>query len=124
VVSYARIKRGIRMTDEKMAEEYALNDIRYGTDDGEPRSPIDIAEEAFLAGLKAGRLKWHDLRKNLDDLPLEGEKDYITNIGVMTFTSLHDRLIWTTPLCEACDYYEEVTDEVIAWCEIPKYTEE
>lgn len=38
---------------EFTAEEYALNDIRYGTDDDEPRSPIDIVEEAFLAGLKA-----------------------------------------------------------------------
>jgi hypothetical protein len=33
-------------------------------------------------------------------------------------------LIWATPLCEACDYHVEVTDEVIAWCEIPKYTKE
>ena len=66
--------------------------------------------------------KWHDLRKDPNDLP-KVVTEYITNIGVMTFDRLKDRHLWTTPLCDACDYCEEVTDEVIAWCEIPQFKE-
>ena len=57
-------------------------------------------------------IQWHDLRKDPNDLP-KVTKEYITNIGVMTFDKLKDRHLWITPLCDACDYYEEVTDEVM-----------
>ena len=76
----------------------------------------------YKQGLHEGQPKWHDLRKNPNDLP-KVTKEYITNIGVMTFDRLKDRHLWTTSLCDACDYCEEVTDEVIAWCEIPQFKE-
>ena len=66
------------MTDEELADEYAHNHIHYevakrkdGTDYAKEVSSVTI-KQAYLAGLKAGRLKWHkvadvDLPKNSDD---------------------------------------------------------
>ena len=52
------------MKDEEMAEEYADSVEGYEI---KTYSISDI-EQAFLAGLKAGR-QWHDLRKDPNDLP-------------------------------------------------------
>ena len=64
------------MTDEEMAEKYAKANMHYevakrenGTDYAKEVSNVTI-KQAYLAGLKAGRSKWHDLRKANDDLPL------------------------------------------------------
>lgn len=96
------------MTDEEMAKEYAKpwkTSLAYVS-----------VKEAFLAGLEAGRPKWHDLRKDPNDLPKVNQKvllqikdegrpiiDFYTRYGVWNFTNEY---------------------EAIAWCEIPKYTEE
>ena len=52
------------MKDEEMAEEYKRQ--FYGVTSLFSFSDI---EQAFLAGLKAGRPHWHDLRKEPNDLP-------------------------------------------------------
>lgn len=69
------------MTDEeKLAEEYAKANAKKGLSyrevtrtydeiTGYPYFLEDKIKKAFLAGLKAGKLKWHDLRKNTEDLP-------------------------------------------------------
>lgn len=93
------------MTDEEMADKYVID-----------TGNNDCTIEAFLAGLKAGRPKWHDLRKDPNDLPKVNQKvllqikdegrpiiDFYTRYGVWNFTNEY---------------------EAIAWCEIPKYTEE
>ena len=53
------------MTDEEMAEEYVHNHTHYevakredGTEYAKEVSSVTI-KEAFLAGLEAGRPKWH-----------------------------------------------------------------
>ena len=107
------------MTEEEKATEYASN-LKAKDFIAKPKEIV--AYFAYLAGLHEGQPKWHDLRKDPNDLP-KVTKEYITNIGVMTFDRLKDRHLWTTPLCDACDYCEEVTDEVIAWCEIPQFKE-
>lgn len=67
--------------------------------------------------------KWHDLRKNPNDLPKK-TGEYFTNIGLLYYDELCNRHFWHTPSCEACDYSDEVEeDEVIAWCELPKFKE-
>ena len=117
--------RGVSMTEEKRKEdilkqyeELPKGIVKY----------IDflIAKiNKLVAENKRKRVQipqWHDLRKDPNDLP-KVTKEYITNIGVMTFDRLKDRHLWTTPICDACDYYEEVTDDVIAWCEIPQFKE-
>lgn len=61
------------MTDEEMAEKYrkSLKQKLIDEDEFERLEMFDEnVEEAYLAGLKAGRPKWHDLSKANDDLPL------------------------------------------------------
>ena len=69
------------------------------------------------------KMKWHKIADG--DIP-KVTGDYITNIGVLTYDHYGNNIYkWHTPYCEACDYADEVgDDEVIAWCEIPKYTKE
>ena len=55
--------------DEKLAEEYANTVKCEWENDTYYVDCRDEIEEAFLAGLKAGRPQWHDLRKNPNDLP-------------------------------------------------------
>ena len=117
------------MTDEEMAEEYenaqdfcglldVLFEEQYNQDYGGLSCYISpYIEQAYLAGLKAGRPKWHKVADG--DLPIEHEY-------VLVYTDL-------------ANYYvsERVNDHfmtkgfgfipmstVIAWCEIPKYTKE
>ena len=66
---------------------------------------------AFLAGLKAGKPKWHKVKSG--DLPPEDTK-------VLAFMTGGE-------VCIAHFYRKNVWDKigiVIAWCEIPQYTEE
>lgn len=102
------------MTDEEMAKEYANKHKIYIDFDNDITDYSNV-KEAHLAGLKAGRPKWHDLRKDPNDLPKVNQKvllqikdegrpiiDFYTRYGVWNFTNEY---------------------EAIAWCEIPKYTE-
>ena len=98
-----------------------------------------IGISSFLAGLKAGKgmniaTKWHDLRKDPNDLPepniavlicFQFEKWTTTYIAYYRPTikkwqmyNMHEAQ--RQPVVD--DYIDR--DEVIAWCEIPKYTEE
>lgn len=128
------VKGGIRMTDEEMAEQYLKDESKCLIEDNEGNI-INITKkvkEAYLAGLKAGRPKWHKVADG--DLPKP-------NIAVLVCLQFEK---WTTTyiayyrpaikkwqmynMHEAqrqpieADYID--ADEVIAWCEIPKYTEE
>lgn len=61
------------MTDEELAEKYrkSLKQKLIDEDEFERLEMFDEnVEEAYLAGLKAGRPQWHDLRKDQNDLPL------------------------------------------------------
>ena len=100
------------MADEEMAEEYEENAEYIEVDDYGRKvyGSIDI-EDAFLAGLKAGKPKWHKVKSG--DLPPEDTK-------VLAFMAGGE-------VCIAHFYRKNVWDKigiVIAWCEIPKYTEE
>lgn len=63
--------------------------------------------EAYLAGLKAGRPQWHDLRKDPKDLPND-ERSVWTNEGA----GYHGEDGWW-------DDFGRLQD-VIAWCD-PKF---
>ena len=103
------------MTDEEIADKYVI-------DSGNN----DCTIEAFLAGLKAGRPKWHKVADG--DYP--PEEFYL----VLGYFSIIDGTPWNSNYV-ACMYgngnwyddcmtYIEQDREPIAWCEIPKYTEE
>lgn len=85
---------------------------------------LEKENEALKQALAEGKPKWHDLRKDPDDLPKD-TGEFITNIGYLTYDmDGSGRFFWHTPICDACDYLDEVeADEVIAWCELPKFEE-
>ena len=99
------------MTDEeKMAHEYAIENWEHYE---EGQSDYDALKQAFLAGLKAGKPKWHkvadgDLPKDENDVLVYSGEDWRMCVG--RYSPKYKT--WET----GCD--------TIAWCEIPKYTEE
>ena len=72
----------------------------------------------FLAGLKAGRPQWHDLRKDPNDLPKH---------SVRVLVLLEDKLYEISSISAdnrwVCTDYYTGEDKVIAWCEIPQFKE-
>ena len=129
--------RRTKLTDEEMSEEWL--DERYLKDMG-VRKPC---KEAFLAGLRAGKdmvetdiatiaymqgaerykMKWHDLRKNPDDLPKESGYYIVSRYSNYLRIKRHSQTLyfikgkrngWNTKMDKT---------QIIAWCEIPKFEE-
>lgn len=126
------------MTDEEMAKEYAReNEEVYGSDEYADITDYNNIKEAFLAGLKAGKdmnvpIKWHKVADGDYPKPniavlicLQFEKRTTTYIAyyrpAMEKWQIYNLLEAQREPIEA-DYID--TNEVIAWCEIPKYTKE
>jgi hypothetical protein len=102
------------MTDEEMAVNWIRS--QGWSEENLPNDELLQMETAFLAGLKAGKdinvpIKWHNVAGG--DLPPEDTK-------VLA-------LLAPNEICIAHFYRRNVWDKigtVIAWCEIPEYTEE
>ena len=95
-------------TDEKIAERY-VNWIPIFAEEGEGYSRTQM-QQAFLAGLKAGRPQWHkvadgDLPKNENDVLVYSGEDWRMCVGRYS------------PKYKAW----EAGCDAIAWCEIPEY---
>lgn len=105
------------MTDEEMAEEYANKAHTHNILNWEK------LKQAFLAGLKAVRPQWHDLRKDPNDLPKgcinvlcfvwQGEGYYC--VGHIIKGGDNFARWWASNKSEQLN--------VIAWCEIPQFKE-
>ena len=101
------------MTEEEMAYEYA----KY--DDNGRVSVNDDKFKAFLAGLKAGKPQWHKVADG-DYPPCEKDNytvNVLTNDGDIAYYDFNDG-------CWIAEPSSVEIDPPIAWCEIPKYTEE
>ncbi len=99
-------KRGRKMKDEEMAEEWVKQEY--------PTLQITkVAQryiKAFLAGLKAGRPQWHDLRKDKKNLPGEDiQREKVYAIFRNNSYYIVDRA--------AVKNYEDL----IAWTELPLF---
>lgn len=105
------------MTDEKMAEESLISYRKEPKWAGKMFMQDEniCYKDGFLAGLRAGRQKWHDLRKNPNDLP-EDTYDVLDQAGYKIHYNFFQN-VWVNEK-------DEIDEHVIAWCEIPKYTEE
>lgn len=101
------------MTDEEKAEEYINKNpsakILCPFEEGRIRR----VKDAILYGLAEGRKeKWHDLRKNPDDLPKESGDYWVkcSNgsycISTYIVGSKHRMTVWRC---------------LTAWCELPKF---
>jgi hypothetical protein len=101
------------MTDEEMAEEWWNNWAAKDWNDLQEGKRLFI--QAFLDGLKAGRPKWHKVADG--DLSEDNRLVLIQMVNGNTTMGIYYINAWR----EIC-YCKELTG-VIAWCEIPKYTE-
>ena len=101
------------MTDEEMAEEYIEKNCKIW-EEGE-LTVDEIVRLAFLAGLKAGRPQWHDLRKDPNDLP-EDTYDVLDQAGYKVHYNFFQN-VWLNEK-------DEIDEHVIDWCEIPTFDKE
>lgn len=94
------------MTEKEIAEEYYYKTYPVTLNIGEEERKKEVTD-IFLAGLKAGKPKWHKVKSG--DLPPEDTK-------VLAFMAGGE-------VCIAHFYRKNVWDKigiVIAWCEIPQ----
>lgn len=123
------------MTAEEMAEEYATES---GYVKGSPEFWVTM--QAFLAGLKAGKPKWHKVADG--DLP-KGDEGFGKS-GIHRYIYLKDRYgnLYTGNYypkdntheedCFAVEYLERgfqgsqfcKKQQIVEWCEIPQYNSE
>lgn len=114
------------MTDEEKAREWVRTNSGYSTKEFHGKKAI----EAFLAGLKAGKdmaeadlatiaymqgaerykPKWHDLRKNPNDLP-KVYRAVLNQAGMITTYDPDRGFLGLEGI------------GVIAWCEIPNFND-
>ena len=72
----------------------------------------ETRKRTFLAGLKAGKPQWHDLREDPNDLP-EDTYDVLDQAGYKVHYNFFQN-VWMNEK-------DEIDEHVIAWCEIPTY---
>ena len=124
------------MTDEELAEEKIDKMADDFVNAQEFTKVYGIARKAecgafwkygFLAGLKAGRPQWHDLRKDPNDLP----KEFDINKNRWEMEKRITKHIVQNEcgervFCFNGTWYHEKGGEAhpIAWCEIPTFDKE
>ena len=111
------------MKDEEMARDYAWNYpipySLYEKIEDKKEQMGEVIEQAFLAGLKAGRPQWHDLRKDPNDLPPKMVSNHNFSIEVLS-----DRGEIVCYNFHYCEWFYWRSGEPIAWCEIPTFDKE
>ena len=112
------------MTDNEMVKKYTEVSVNEYKDSLVDIDDIDILREAiaeaYLTGLKIGRQeKWHDLKKNPQDLPKENQEVFV--YFTLPDKSKNDIMIAEF---ENNDFNFVDLQDVIAWREIPKYPAE
>lgn len=112
------------MTEEEMAEEWVEKEISLGTSMYNPQIE-HYCKQAFLVGLKAGKPKWHKVADGEYPSKEQLGKSFIVAFAFNDKTQEY----YSFDCAEYIDKENFCThtnndDKVIAWCEIPKYTEE
>ena len=109
------------MTEElkQKAEEYG-NGMAVYYESAHGRIPSQLERylrNAYIAGATENGIKWHDLRKDPNDLPKE-KTFVISNMGLLAF---YKNGMWFLDVPDNAYYF--ATKEIIAWCEIPQFKE-
>lgn len=110
------------MKDEERAEEYFCEHCENSLEHDNGQCSNCSKWDCFIAGLKEGRKeKWHNLRKDPNDLPKLEDKRFWWSITVANQDGEacmynYKRSCWQNSLAGEID-------EVIAWCELPKFEE-
>lgn len=112
------------MTDEEeKAEEYAIkitDELRnkgFLTNEEINQRYAGIIQ-GVLYGLAEGKPKWHDLRKDPNDLPKHSGLYCVQCGEVREFVK--EELSWFTVHFVPC---MNCTEDTYAWCELPKFEE-
>lgn len=120
------------MTDEEMAEQFADNinglDLTCSLLSAkDKRHAYRLGRyDGFLAGLKAGRPQWHDLRKDPKDLPEAHWKNWVIAV-------YDGGVLWCRARREKCvdgvywvNSYHHIIENVVMWAkiEIPTFDKE
>lgn len=115
------------MTDEEKTEKYLRKNKISNNENWEVGGEYcyTLCKQAHLDGLAEGRKeKWHDLRKNLNDLP--ETSIYLSNYSDVVLrqdgTPVRYDFKAGEWIFELHSFYERC--EVIAWTELPKFEEE
>lgn len=111
------------MKDEEMAEEYADNVIENWNYRFSDEIKYKI-EQAFLAGLKAGRPKWHKVADG--DLPKDDENFTCMLENGYRLECYYDPITkrWYDNFFHHDIEYGYYQSTVIAWCELPTFDKE
>lgn len=109
------------MKDEEKAEEMAEEWVKQEYPTLQITKVAQRYIKAFLAGLKAGRPQWHDLRKDPNDLP-KGDggsvsRSVLKEDGMEVHYNFWEKQ-WETSA------YVRMKEPPIAWCEIPTFDKE
>lgn len=116
------------MTDEELTEEYAEGICKTCTVHTCRHNILktcaikESIKQAYLAGVKAGRPQWHDLRKDPNDLPKDNdEKLCFYEKGKVVARYDSEYSCWETYF----NNFETViaSSVIIAWCELPQFTD-
>lgn len=125
------------MKDEELAEKYAEEYFGKKTELVEVWK-LKSCKDNFLAGLKAGRPQWHDLRKDPNDLPKDITSLYLVRVYSWDFglSHLYKKYgMYIPTVCEwSGEHFKALNDmaysnarnikSCIAWCEIPTFDKE
>jgi len=113
------------MTDEEMAVNWIRS--QGWSEENLPSDEFLEKMQDYLAGLKAGRPKWHKVADG--DLPKETE--FIESDVLLLLVQLkgteHKRYELGRYIFSGNVFtytHLKLVEDVVAWCEIPKYTEE
>ena len=113
------------MKDEEMAEQFADNisglELTCSLLSAKDKSHAYRLGryDGFLAGLKAGRPQWHDLRKDKNDLPPKMVSNHNFSIEVLSDKGEIVRYNF-----HYCEWFYWTSGSPIAWCEIPTFDKE
>lgn len=121
------------MTDEEKAEEY-VQTFDYSVDFDSPKSPNEIAKEAYLDGLAEGRKeKWHEIENHVKP-SREIAKKYMPKGNQKVMLKYHfyndEEIHYSDGYYNAYDFEFHIPNNptsriicVIAWCELPEFEE-
>lgn len=108
------------MKDEEMAEKTVMNHAKEAIQEQTPY--FKFAEQMFLAGLKAGRLQWHDLQEDPNDLPKVGIQVLSEKGTLVVYKGVGFNWVEYSP--NADNIRLRKWEEPIAWCERPTFEKE
>lgn len=108
------------MKDEEIAEEYAIENWKHYK---EGQTDYKALKQAHLAGLKAGRPKWHKVTDG--DLPKE-KKEYWCKVFYYESEETFNAFLWFDPNTKEFKFLENIGEDEVSgfkvkeWREIPE----